>query len=118
MMNPAIHNFEIHTGQTLKYGFTVWEDDNQTIPYDFTGHTVKSEARIAFSSPVAVNLNASIVGNTVYLNATPVQLAVFLISPNNKSSKYVYDIEITKPDLTKWTLVRGAVDIIPEVTKT
>ena len=117
MVNPVEYNFEIYVGQTLKYPFTVWNDEAQTSPYDFSGHTVTCQARINYTSSQAVSLNPSIVGNTIYLNATPSQLAAFAIPSNEKSVKYVYDIEITKPDLTKWTLSRGIIEIFPEVTK-
>lgn len=117
MIDPAEYNFSIYQGQTLKYPFVIWNDDEQTDPYDFSSHTVASQARISFSSSSAINLNPTIVGNTIYLNATPAQLASFVVQANNKSAKYFYDIEITKPDLTKWTLVRGIIEVFPEVTK-
>jgi hypothetical protein len=117
MIDPVEHNFSIYQGQTLNYPFTVWNDDNLTDPYNFTLHTAASQARITYDSTKAINLNASITGNTVYLNATPAQLTSFIVSPNNKSAKYYYDIEITKPDNSKWTMVRGIIEVFPEVTK-
>jgi len=117
MINPVEYNFQLYVGQTLKYPFTVWNDEAQTIPYSFTDHTVSSQARINYASSQAVNLNPSIVGNTIFLNATPAQLAAFNIPSNEKSVKYVYDIEVTKPDNSKWTIVRGIIEIFPEVTK-
>lgn len=117
MIQPAEHNFNIYLGQHLKYPFIVWNDDEQTNAYDFTGHSVASQARASFDSSKSINLNASIEGNTIYLNATPAQLAQFVIQPNSKNSRYVYDIEVTKPDGTKWTIVRGMIEAYPEVTK-
>jgi hypothetical protein len=117
MLNPAEHNFEVYQGQTLKYPFEVWNDEAKTSAYDFTSHTVASQARASYTSTSAVNLNATIVGNVVYLNATPAQLALLVIQANNKSAKFFYDVEITKPDTTKWTLVRGVIEVFPEVTK-
>ena len=117
MIDPAEHNFSIYLGQTLAYPFYIWNDEAQSDPYILTGHTVQAQARLTYDSPKAINLNASINGNAVYLNATPTQLAQFTIGSNNKSSKYVYDVEITKPDGSKWTLVRGIIEAFPEVTK-
>lgn len=117
MINPVEHNFNVYIGQTLEYPFTVWNDEAQTSPYNFSGHTVKAQARINYASSQAINLNATISGNTIFLNGTPPQLAAFVIPANEKSFKYVYDVEITKPDNTKWTLVRGIIEVFPEVTK-
>ncbi|MCS6281442.1 MAG: hypothetical protein HUM72_12490 [Dolichospermum sp.] len=117
MIDPVEHNFSVYQGQTLQYPFTVWNDDALSVPYDFTSHTVASQARTTYDSTKAINLNASIGGNTVYLNATPAQLASFVVQSNNKSAKYYYDIEITKPDNSKWTLARGVIEVFPEVTK-
>lgn len=117
MINPVEYNFEIYQGQTLKYPFTVWNDTAQTSAYDFTGHTVKCEARLTFNSTTSVNLNATIESNTIYLNGTPAQLAKFIVQPNNKSAKYYYDIEVTLADTTKWTIARGVIEVFPEVTK-
>ena len=117
MVNPVEHNFNLYVGQNLAYPFTVWNDEAQLVPYDFTGHTVKAQARINYSSTQAISLNATISGNTIYLNGTPTQLAAFSMPANEKSSKYVYDIEITKPDTSKWTLARGLIEVFPEVTK-
>lgn len=117
MIDPVEHNFNLYLGQTLQYPFVVWNDDNLTIPYDFTLHTVKCQARLSYDSAKAINLNASISGNTIYLNATPAQLIDLKVQPNNKSSRYVYDIEVTKPDNSKWTIIRGHIEVFPEVTK-
>jgi len=117
MLDPVDYNFNIYVGQTLKYPFTVWEDEAQAIAYDFTDHSVASQARLSFESAKAISLNATIEGNTIFLNATPEQLSKFVISANNKSAKYYYDIEITKPDSIKWTIVRGTIEVFPEVTK-
>ena len=117
MINPVEYNFEIYQGQTLKYPFTVWNDTEQTSAYDFASHTVASQARSSYSSTVAVNLNPTIETNTIYLNMTPTQLAAFVIPSNAKSIKFYYDIEVTKPDTAKWTILRGIIEIFPEVTK-
>lgn len=117
MINPVEYNFEIYQGQTLKYPFTVWNDSEQTSAYDFTDHTVASQARSSYTSSSAVNLNPTIVSNTIYLNMTPSQLSSFVIPSNAKSIKFYYDIEVTKPDTTKWTILRGIVEIYPEVTR-
>lgn len=117
MIEPVEHNFEIHQGQTLKYPCTVWNDANLSDPYDFTLHTVRSQARATYKSATFINLNPTIEGNVIYLNATPEQLAAFVVQPNNKSSKYVYDIEVTLPNSDKWTVIRGTIEIFPEVTK-
>jgi hypothetical protein len=117
MIDPVEHNFSLYQGQTLKYPFVVWNNDDLTDPYDFTLHSVASQARITFDASKAVNLNATISGNTIFLNATPSQLASFIVQSNNKSSKYFYDVEVTKPDNSKWTIVRGIIEVFPEVTK-
>ena len=117
MLDPVEHNFNIYLGQTLAYPFNVFNDEEQIDPYDFTDCTVSAQARIAHDSSKAINLNPSIDGNSIILNATPTQLSQIIIPSNSKSIKLVYDIEVTKPDLTKWTIVRGVIDAYPEVTK-
>jgi len=117
MIDPVEYNFKIYLGQTLKYPFVVWNDEEQTSPYDFTGCTVKSQARVLPESTTGINLNATIVSNTIYLNATPAQLASFVVAANNKSAKYYYDVEVTLADTSIWTVVRGIVEVFPEVTK-
>ena len=117
MIDPVEHNFSIYLGQTLKYPFVIWNDEALSSPYDFTLHTVASQARLTYDATKEINLNATITGNTIFLNATPAQLASFLVQSNNKSSKYYYDIEVTKPDTSKWTVVRGIIEVFPEVTK-
>lgn len=117
MTDPVEHNFSIYIGQTLKYPFTVYNDEALTSEYDFTGCTVAAQARLNHNSKLAINLNPTIVGNTIYLNATPDQLTGFVIPGNNQSAKYKYDVEVTKPDLTKWTVVFGIIEAFPEETK-
>jgi hypothetical protein len=117
MIDPVEYNFKVYVGQTLDLGFFIWEDSNRTVPYDLTGHAVKAEARQAYNSLLFVNLNPTITSNAVYLNATPEQLARFEVLSKSTQSKFVYDIEITKPDGKIWTMVRGIIEVNPEVTK-
>jgi len=117
MTTPAEYNFSLYIGQTLKQPFTVWNDEAQTSPYSFTGHTIRSQIRLSYNSTQALTLTTTVVGNTIYLNATPEAMRAFFVIQNAQSAKYYYDVEITKPDLSVWTLVRGVIDVYPEVTK-
>ena len=116
MIDPVEYSFKVYQGQTLKQEFVVWNDTAQTSAFDFTGYTVASFASASHDSTVTINLNPTISTNYIYLNATPAQLQSFIVLPNNKSSKYFYDIKLTKPDTTIWMLARGVIEIFPEVS--
>jgi len=118
MINPVEHNFKLYVGQDLNYPFTVWLDEALSIPYDFYNKKPKCQARQTYSSKQYVDLNPVIDGNTVFLRGTPEVFKGFVFPAGEKMVKYVYDVEIEDLDTgIKWTMVRGIIEVYPEVTK-
>jgi hypothetical protein len=113
-IQAVTHNFTLDQGATLEYEFEVTNPDGS--PYDFTGHTVRSQMRQTFSSSIAFNLNPTIDGNKIILNMTDAQSSAISIL-NNSITDYVYDVEIINASSVVWKFVRGVIKVTPEATK-
>ena len=110
----TISNLVIDQGTTFSSIITL--TDQEGIPLDLTGFTVKSQFRKSYQSSTAINFTASIYD----ASAGKVQLQ---LDPEDttgvRAGRYLYDIETTSPSpqFEKKRVLEGLVILTPEITK-
>ena len=126
-MSAAIleENLILDQGSTLTNTLTI--KDSAGVPIDLTGHSFSGMIRksCADAAPVATFTCTILdqITNTgqMTFSLTPVQTAA-IPTPGNTdynrvSTIYTFDIEMTKPDTTKFRVIQGNIEVSPEATK-
>ena len=126
-MPAAKYNITVEQGATFLRTITVKDADGETV--DLTGWTVTGKMRenqnsvSALATFTGTILNQGTNPGEFTISLTPVQTAAI---PGDTTadtsgvivkSYYLYDVEATKPDTSVLRLLRGRVELIPEMTK-
>jgi hypothetical protein len=114
----AILNISIDQGSDFLRVITVKSD--ATTPIDLTGFSFAGEARAsyldtdpAFTFVFTIKSQLTNIGEVEWTLPNAALTGIAL-----KASKdYLYDIEMTDPDLKKTRILQGKVTVVPEVTK-
>lgn len=116
MIEATEHNFTFHRRETLEYTFEFYEDDGVT-PFSLTGYSVRSEMRPMYDSPYVVNLNPTILNNTITLNLTSAETAKIFIKEGTKTVPYYYDVIWTPPSGKPECVIKGVITYNNGVTR-
>lgn len=109
---PAQRNISIYKGDSFAFQFTL-KDPVSEEPVDLTGTTVKAQIRATEDSATVM---AEFVtshdddGGTVTISLTPVLTTALTTSG-------VWDVQLTFPDTTVRTYLRGTATLVKEVTR-
>jgi len=92
--------------------------DSYGSPYDLTGFSVNSQARISYiSSNVALSFTSSVIdANNGVIQISANSATTANIVPNYVS-KLVYDVVITDPTGLKSRVLEGQITVSPNVTQ-
>jgi hypothetical protein len=111
----ATHNFESGQGETFQTVVT-WEIDET--PVDITGYSARMQLRKRHASTdAAISLTD---GDGLELGGAAGTVAVTIAADLTSAiahGKYVYDIELESPSGVVKRLLKGTIDLSPEVTK-
>lgn len=111
-------NLNVYRGDSYTFGITYKTGETGSVaPYNLTGATVTGQIKVATTdtTPVAV-FACSLDNQTTY----PGRILIELTSTESaklSGSLYVYDIQVTFPDTTVKTLLRGKIYVIDDVTE-
>lgn len=117
-MTPAKLDLEIYQGSTFRKGFQ-WKIQSTDLPMDLTGCQVKMQIRESeCSETVAVECSTAN-GGAVIESAIDGKWYVEIASDDNlllNPIRYVYDMDITFPSGDVFTVARGVIKVIKQVT--
>lgn len=123
-MAAAVYDISIEQGATFNLTATLKNSSNVVL--DLTGWSFTGQIRSNYSSETVLatfdcTLNSPATDGVVNITISDVDTAAIPVldatSYNRKITRYVYDIEATKPDGTVVRLFQGEVDVSPEVTR-
>jgi hypothetical protein len=108
---PGKVDFNVYRGDTFVQEIEVQENDT---PYDFTNCTVRMKMKWEHSEDTVEELvsptSITLATGKMTLNLTAAETAAL------QPVKYRYDIQLTKPNAQVITLIRGAFQILKDVT--
>lgn len=110
---PATHNFDVYAGDT--YTFTITYKEN-SVGVDLTGTTLASSIATAAGETATTTMTVTAAADQT---ANPGQMNVTLPAANSDlltGASYVYDIEVTWPDTSVQTILRGTITVTQDVT--
>ena len=116
-MSAGTYDILIEKGATFQLSLT-WKAPNGT-PYDLTGYTARMQVRKAYSSTTTLlsltSANSDIVlggvAGTIIVTATATATAAI------DATRGVYDLELVAPSGVVTRVLKGDVEISPEVTR-
>jgi hypothetical protein len=106
---PVTVPLSVYRGDSYQWTFTLFTDEDGTVPYDLTGTIAESEIRAKSSSPVLATLDCVV--------TLPNVVDVILSAANSAllTGKLVWDLQLTTGELVR-TVVAGEVTVTPDVT--
>jgi len=102
---PVNYDLDAYRGDTWSQGFRFLRD---TTPVDLTGATLKSEARAPDGTSTTLIVQID--------DATDGRFGLRLPTPVPPPGRYEYDIELTEPGNVISTWVKGALNVVRDVT--
>lgn len=111
VMLPASFNLDIYRGDTRRWQFRLWQDNNRTVPADLTGCTVVATIRDKLLNPTFQTLLACTV-------EAPNIVDMLLTADQSRTlpAVGVWDLQITYPSGDINTPLRGAAIVTMDVT--
>jgi hypothetical protein len=110
-MIPGQYDLQLYRGDTFKWIVKLWQDVKQTIPTDLTGATPKAEFRDKTAGTAIAALGCVLaLPNTITITMTA---AAWATAPANGG---IWDLQITMPDASVNTVLKGNVVVIGDVT--
>lgn len=104
------HNISLVRGDDWRYEIPVVDSNNT--PFDFTGYTSpQSELRRNIDDPNPI-ATFTVTLSTGIIKLTLAKASTALIEPGT----YLYDIQLTFPDTTLQTIIRGDFRVVADVT--
>jgi len=108
----AISNLYMDQGST--FDTCVYVRDSSGCEVDVTGYTIRSQMRKSYGSSVAYTFQVQEVNprlGVINLHMTAEE------TRDIPAGRYLYDVEATNPDGTRWRIVEGLVVVTHEITK-
>lgn len=108
---PPSYALSIYRGDTCSWQFVLWQDAANTVPYDLTGITAKSEIRDQPSGAVIVPLTLTISLPNIIDALLDAASSSLLPVP-----KAVWDLQLTDALGVVTTVLAGSVAVTADVT--
>jgi hypothetical protein len=110
MQQPGVYDLTMYRGDSYRWRVALWQDTAATIPVDLTGATVAAEIRDKTAGTSVVTLGVVVTPpNVIDLEMTPA-------SYEGCPTKGVWDLQVTYPDASVRTVLKGAVAVNGDVT--
>lgn len=116
-MAAILYDLSIEQGSTFPLSI-VWRDPLK-VPIDLTGYSAAMQVRKTYSDPTAL-ITASTANGKITLGGILGTVSVVIPASDTSSVSFkrgVYDLELTSPTGVVSKLLRGDVEMIPEVTR-
>jgi len=110
-MRPGSYPLALYRGDTYAWVFRLWSDDAKTVPLDMVGVTAKAEIRNMPGGQIIMALPCAV----TQPNIIDVVLTVDLWADWTLRSA-VWDLQLTYPDTSVFTVLAGPVTVDPDVT--
>lgn len=111
-------NFTIEQGAT--WSQVIYYQNSTNAPISLANYTIRMQARVAYSANLPVLDLSTTNGNITITNAANGTFALQQTAAqtsNLTAGRYVYDLELVKPDTTVVRLLYGDLIVTPEVTR-
>jgi hypothetical protein len=109
-MIPGQYDLQLYRGDTFKWTVKLWKDAKQTDPTNLTGATVKAEYRDKTGGTPVVSITTALtLPNTIDLTFPAAAWATAPLAG-------IWDLQVTMPDASVNTVLRGNVQVIGDVT--
>lgn len=110
-MIPGDYPLELYRGDTGRWQFKLWQDEDQTIPASLTGVTVVASIRDKPDGATVVPLATSITApNIIDMTLSAANAALL-------PKRGAWDLQLTYPDASVRTVLAGPVTTLYDVTK-
>ena len=117
-MNPAKLDLEIYQGSIFRKGFQ-WKIQSTDLPMDLTDCQIKMQIKESACSEVALIELTTTNGKIVIESAIDGKWTIEILSADTATLspiRYVYDMDITFPSGDVFTVCRGIIKVIEDVT--
>ena len=112
-MKPGSYNLDLYRGDTYKWQFQLFQDNDQTQPVNLTGATLKSEIRDKTAGTVVIPI-------TCTLSATPtdgiINAVLAATAFAGMPQHGVWDLQVTFSNGDIHTVLAGTVTVTADVT--
>ena len=108
-MQPGNYQLNIYQGDTHRWSFRLWADEDQSSPVDMSGATAAAEIRDKPGGTVLTDMGCSITGNSIDMLLTAANSRLIVVNG-------VWDLEITFASGDVQTVLKGKVLLTADVT--
>lgn len=111
-MLPGKHNLDLYLGDTYKWRFLLWEDEEKTVPFPIAGYTPLAEIRDKSGGELIIPLKTTATAP----NIIDMELEIDNVRTQLPKGKGVWDIQLDNGTDTIITFLAGDVSQINDVT--
>lgn len=117
-MNPAKLDLEIYQGSTFRKGFQ-WKIQSTDLPMDLTGCQIKMQIKESACSNTAIIECSTANGGAVFESEIDAKWYVEILPEDTmllSPIRYAYDMDVIFPSGDVYTIARGTIKVIAQVT--